>query len=304
MNVFPSGSKMNDEGISGTVIDYRNWSLVLGRRFRSSKLWFVLRSFGVEGYQAQIRRVILHSWYIRSVFVSHNSTVQTISLAQIFAESVRNHPDLLELVAPPSFSLSVFRIAPSAVPELFEDGLNELNERYYQKLCERKDLMLTQTELDGIYCIRWEDLSDSTKQGTIGLTATGLLQEHTGQSVVTSRRPLRYASRRRGWPYRSLGTPCLTRRGVGIARIGPWIVDDRQVLPRFSWPNFGAFQPLVPRGATLDTYHDTHKSVRKSTPAGVGPPRILFLHKSVSLTIGFLVFGLRITLLARFSPRN
>jgi hypothetical protein len=44
----------------GTVIDYRNWSLALGRRFRSAKLWFVLRSFGVEGYQAHIRRVNPH----------------------------------------------------------------------------------------------------------------------------------------------------------------------------------------------------------------------------------------------------
>ena len=62
----------------GTVIDYRNWQIALGRRFRSLKLWFVLRrcvplaiasarlfldaeailgSFGVEGFQAHIRKV-------------------------------------------------------------------------------------------------------------------------------------------------------------------------------------------------------------------------------------------------------
>ena len=39
------------------VIDYRNWHLSLARRFRSLKLWFVLRSFGVEGFQANIRKV-------------------------------------------------------------------------------------------------------------------------------------------------------------------------------------------------------------------------------------------------------
>ena len=39
------------------VIDYRNWHLSLGRRFRSLKLWFVLRSFGIEGFQANIRKV-------------------------------------------------------------------------------------------------------------------------------------------------------------------------------------------------------------------------------------------------------
>ena len=89
--------------------------------------------------------------------------LQSISLGKIFAESIRNHPDLLELVAPPSFSLSVFRISPSAVPELFEDELNELNEKYYQKLCERKDLMLTQTKLNGIHCIRSDNLGESRK---------------------------------------------------------------------------------------------------------------------------------------------
>ena len=78
---------------------------------------------------------------------------QSISLGEIFVDRVRGHPELLELVTPPSFSLSVFRIAPNAVPE-FAHKLNELNERYYQKLYERKDLMLTQTKLNGVHCIR------------------------------------------------------------------------------------------------------------------------------------------------------
>lgn len=79
---------------------------------------------------------------------------QSISLGEVFAQRVLDHPELLELVTPPSFSLSVFRIAPRAVPGLFVDELNELNEFYYQKLYERKDLMLTQTNLGGSYCIR------------------------------------------------------------------------------------------------------------------------------------------------------
>ena len=47
----------SDLSIAGTVIDYRNWELGLGRRFRSLKLWFVLRSFGIEGFREYIRRV-------------------------------------------------------------------------------------------------------------------------------------------------------------------------------------------------------------------------------------------------------
>lgn len=46
---------------AGAVIDYRNWHVALGRRFRSLKIWFVLRSYGVKGFQEYIRRVRAHS---------------------------------------------------------------------------------------------------------------------------------------------------------------------------------------------------------------------------------------------------
>ncbi|XP_038668875.1 histidine decarboxylase [Scyliorhinus canicula] len=40
---------------SGAAIDFMNWQIPLSRRFRSLKLWFVIRSFGVEGLQAHVR---------------------------------------------------------------------------------------------------------------------------------------------------------------------------------------------------------------------------------------------------------
>lgn len=40
---------------SGQVIDYRDWHVPLGRRFRALKLWFVLRSYGAEGIRHHIR---------------------------------------------------------------------------------------------------------------------------------------------------------------------------------------------------------------------------------------------------------
>lgn len=40
---------------SGAVIDYRDWHVALGRRFRALRVWFVLRSFGVSGLQAMVR---------------------------------------------------------------------------------------------------------------------------------------------------------------------------------------------------------------------------------------------------------
>ncbi|XP_075351771.1 aromatic-L-amino-acid decarboxylase isoform X3 [Mycteria americana] len=41
---------------SGLVTDYRHWQIPLGRRFRSLKLWFVLRMYGVTGLQEHIRK--------------------------------------------------------------------------------------------------------------------------------------------------------------------------------------------------------------------------------------------------------
>jgi aromatic-L-amino-acid decarboxylase len=40
---------------SGTVVDFRDWQIPLGRRFRALKLWFVLRWYGAEGLRAHIR---------------------------------------------------------------------------------------------------------------------------------------------------------------------------------------------------------------------------------------------------------
>ena len=45
----------NKATASGAVIDYRDWQIPLGRRFRALKLWFVLRHYGVEGIRAMVR---------------------------------------------------------------------------------------------------------------------------------------------------------------------------------------------------------------------------------------------------------
>ncbi|MDX1620710.1 MAG: pyridoxal-dependent decarboxylase, partial [Nitriliruptorales bacterium] len=73
---------------SGQVVDYRDWHVPLGRRFRALKLWFVLRTYGAERLRA---------------FVRHH-----VHLARWFAEQVETH-DSLELVAPVPFGLVCFR---------------------------------------------------------------------------------------------------------------------------------------------------------------------------------------------------
>ena len=46
----------NPASEAGTVVDYRDWQVPLGRRFRALKLWFVIRHYGTEGLRAHIRR--------------------------------------------------------------------------------------------------------------------------------------------------------------------------------------------------------------------------------------------------------
>jgi len=123
-------------GDAGTVIDYRNWHLALGRRFRSLKLWFVFRSFGAEGFRQYIRR--------------------TIQLNQEFADLV-SASNYLSLVTPPSLALTVFRLQPKRTPgqpALSAESLNGLNRLFYERISARDDILLTQTILNGVFCIR------------------------------------------------------------------------------------------------------------------------------------------------------
>nr|XP_019047344.1 aromatic-L-amino-acid decarboxylase [Kwoniella bestiolae CBS 10118]OCF26274.1 aromatic-L-amino-acid decarboxylase [Kwoniella bestiolae CBS 10118] len=127
------------EADAGTVIDYRNWQPALGRRFRSIKLWFVLRSFGVNGFQKHLERGIEHCQ----------------RLTEIVSQSSK-----FEIITPPSLALLVFRLNPSSSGggKVDDDKLNLLNQKLHQRLDTRYDIFLTQTVLHSIernvFCIR------------------------------------------------------------------------------------------------------------------------------------------------------
>ena len=78
----------NEASESGQVIDYRDWHVALGRRFRSLKLWFVLRYYGAEALRSRIR--------------------DNVAWARAFAARVDEDPRF-ELVAPVPFALVCFR---------------------------------------------------------------------------------------------------------------------------------------------------------------------------------------------------
>jgi aromatic-L-amino-acid decarboxylase len=95
----------------------------LGRRFRSLKLWAVLRCFGADGLRA-IQR-------------------EHIRLAQLFADWVEADSDW-ELVAPQRFSLVVFR----------RNGTDEENEAILERANRSGELFLSHTKLGGRYVMR------------------------------------------------------------------------------------------------------------------------------------------------------
>ena len=101
---------------SGAVIDYRDWQIPLGRRFRALKLWFVIRHYGIEGLQHHVRR--------------------HVELAQQFAGWVKAD-SRFELAAPVPFNLVCFR----------HKGGDEVNQGIMERLNRSGDLYLTHTKL-------------------------------------------------------------------------------------------------------------------------------------------------------------
>ncbi|MCU1352597.1 MAG: putative aromatic amino acid decarboxylase [Acidimicrobiales bacterium] len=108
---------------SGAVIDYRDWHLALGRRFRSLKLWFVLRHYGAEGLQATVR--------------SH------VAWAQELAGWIGSDPRF-ELAVPAPLNLVCFRV----------QGGDEANRRLMDDLNATGRLFLTHTRVDGRLTLR------------------------------------------------------------------------------------------------------------------------------------------------------
>ncbi|MEO8726632.1 MAG: pyridoxal-dependent decarboxylase [Acidobacteriaceae bacterium] len=107
----------------GSVFDYRDWHVPLGRRFRSLKLWSVIRHYGVEGLRFHLRR--------------------HLELARQFAEWVCSD-DRFELAAPPSLNLVCFRLKSS----------DYQNEKLLTRLNHGGQLYLSHTRLRGKFALR------------------------------------------------------------------------------------------------------------------------------------------------------
>jgi aromatic-L-amino-acid decarboxylase len=113
------------------VVNYRDWGIQLGRRFRALKLWFVIRSYGIEGLRALVRR--------------------HVALARELAGWVESTSDF-ELMAPAPLGLVCVRYHPAGMPE--GKALDDLNREVLARVNATGQVHLTHTQLSGRYVIR------------------------------------------------------------------------------------------------------------------------------------------------------
>lgn len=126
----------NEASTSGEVIDYRDWHVPLGRRFRALKLWFVIRHYGVEGLRRHIRR--------------------HVASASALEEWIRADGDF-EVSAPRHLSLVCFR----------HRGGDEVNRRILDAVNGSGQAFLTHTRLEGRLTLRMAIGGTHTEQAHV-----------------------------------------------------------------------------------------------------------------------------------------
>lgn len=115
---------------TGKARDLMDYGQALGRRFRSLKLWFVLRYFGRDGIEANLR--------------------EHLRLARLFAGWVEEEAGW-EVAAPVPFGLVCFRAAPPGASGEEADGLNQ---KILDRVNESGEAFLTHTRLGGRLVLR------------------------------------------------------------------------------------------------------------------------------------------------------
>ncbi len=128
------------------IVNFSEWSVPLGRRFRALKLWFVIRSYGVAGMQALIRRHV--SW------------------AADLAARLDREPDF-EIVTVPILSLFSFRYRPEGAADL-----DALNARLLEQINDDGRIYLTQTKVKGQFVIRFQVGQTDTEKADVDLAFT------------------------------------------------------------------------------------------------------------------------------------
>lgn len=132
LSITPSYLR-NEYTESGLVTDYRDWQIPLGRRFRSLKIWFVMRTYGISGLQQHIRK--------------------HIKLGELFHSLLTSRADLFHVITGPNFALNVFNIVPRN-NSAGKAGADEVTKDVYELVNKRGEIYITSSVVGGIYAIR------------------------------------------------------------------------------------------------------------------------------------------------------
>lgn len=115
----------------GVVNDYRDWGIQLGRRFRALKLWFVIRSFGLEGLKEKVR--------------------EHIRIAKNLAVKIRESEDFV-LLEPQYLNVVCFRYQPGQISN--PEEINQVNQKLMHQLNESGKIYITHTKVRGLITLR------------------------------------------------------------------------------------------------------------------------------------------------------
>ncbi|KAF2475160.1 dopa decarboxylase-like protein [Lindgomyces ingoldianus] len=159
----------NEFSDRGLVTDYRDWQIPLGRRFRSLKVWFVLRTYGVSGLRAFIRNHIKLGEYFHSLLLTRT--------------------DLFTVITSPKFALTTFiinphpRYAPSAATTLpgptheaylndfttdaearYQAEVNRVTKEVYERVNTQGEFFITGTVVCGNFLIRVVSATENAEE--------------------------------------------------------------------------------------------------------------------------------------------
>jgi aromatic-L-amino-acid decarboxylase len=121
---------LRGDATAGSAVNYMDYGIQLGRRFRALKAWMVMRAFGREGIESRIR--------------------EHCRLACLFAEWVAREP-YYGIAAPVTMAVACFRFEP---PGISAERCDELNERIVEAVNAGGDAYLTHTTLRGRRAMR------------------------------------------------------------------------------------------------------------------------------------------------------
>jgi aromatic-L-amino-acid decarboxylase len=142
----------NPASESGAVVDYRDWQVPLGRRFRALKLWAVVNGYGLTGLREHLRA--------------------GIAMAEELAERVRADPRFT-LAVPPSLALVCLRLVTGDGPAADDAATRTVLERVNASGAA----LLTHTVVDGRYVIRVAVGSVATRPSDVAALWTRLCDE-------------------------------------------------------------------------------------------------------------------------------